>query len=101
MAGYPKGAPTPGGAIDRLMEKYDNLYGDLSAGSGANSISRGLEFGHEFLLRRQDRIMFGTDYLTPKQPIPQFELFERMLDLPADVTEKIYRGNARRVLGLS
>ena len=45
--------------------------------------------------------MFGTDYLTPKQPIPQFELFERMLDLPADVTEKIYRGNARRVLGLS
>ena len=101
MAGYPKGTPTPGGAIDRLMDKFDNLYGDLSAGSGANSISRGLEFGHEFLIRRQDRIMFGTDYLTPKQPIPQFELFEKMLELPTEVTEKIYRGNARRVLGLS
>ncbi|MAV37255.1 MAG: amidohydrolase [Planctomycetaceae bacterium] len=101
MAGYPKGEPTPGGAIDRLMAKYRNLYGDLSAGSGANSISRGLKFGREFLLRRQDRIMFGTDYLAPKQPIPQFELFERMLDLPTEVTEKIYRGNARRVLGLS
>ncbi|MDP7205955.1 MAG: amidohydrolase family protein, partial [Pirellulaceae bacterium] len=64
------------------------------------SISRDLEFGHKFLVRRQDRIMFGTDYLTPQQEIPQFELFEEKLTLPAEVTAKIYQDNARRVLGL-
>jgi hypothetical protein len=101
LGGYPKGPTAPGGAIDRLMEKYDNIYGDLSAGSGANSISRDLEFGHKFLVRRQDRIMFGTDYLSPGQEIPQFELFEEKLELPADVAAKIHRDNAQRVLGLS
>ena len=100
LGGYPKGPTAPGGAIDRLMEKYDNIYGDLSAGSGANSISRDLDFGHKFLVRRQDRIMFGTDYLAPQQEIPQFELFEEKLTLPAEVTAKIYQDNARRVLGL-
>ena len=61
------------------MEKYPNLYGDLSAGSGAGAISRDLEFGREFLIRRQDRIMFGTDFLAPGQAVPQFELFEQKL----------------------
>ena len=101
LGGYPKGPTAAGGAIDRLMEKYDNIYGDLSAGSGANSISRDLEFGHKFLVRRQDRIMFGTDYLTPGQEIPQFELFEEKLKLPAEVAVKIHRENAIRILGLS
>lgn len=101
LGGYPKGPTAPGGAIDRLMEKYDNIYGDLSAGSGANSISRDLEFGHKFLVRRQDRIMFGTDYLTPGQEIPQFELFQEKLTLPVAVENKIHRENALRVLGLS
>ena len=101
LAGYPKGKVSPGGAIDRLMGKYPNIYGDLSAGSGANSISRDLEFGREFLIRRQDRIMFGTDFLAPKQPVPQFELFEQKLQLPKEVEQKIYRDNARRVLKLN
>lgn len=101
LSSYPKGKVAEGGAIDRLMEKYPNIYGELSAGSGANSISRDLEFGHDFLVRRQDRIMFGTDFLAPEQPVPQFELFEQLLKLPADVQNKIYRDNARRVLGLS
>ena len=89
----------PDGAIDRLMETYPNIYGDLSAGSGSNAISRDLEFGREFLIRRQDRICFGTDYLQPGQHVPQFEVFENM-DLPADVRSKVYRGNAERVLDL-
>ena len=98
LGGYPKAPVTPGGAIDRLMEKYPNIYGDLSAGSGANTISRDLEFGREFLIRRQDRIMFGTDYLQPGQHVPQFELFEEKLDLPAEVQAKIFRKNAERVI---
>lgn len=101
IGGYPKGPTAPGGAIDRLMENYPNIYGELSAGSGANSISRDLEFGREFLIRRQDRIMFGTDFLSPGQAVPQFELFERQLELPADVQAKIFRDNARHLLKLA
>ena len=100
LGGYPKGKVAEGGAIDRLMEKYPNIYGELSAGSGANSISRDLEFGQQFLVRRQDRIMFGTDFLAPEQHVPQFELFEQLLELPAGVRNKIYRDNARRVLSI-
>ena len=31
MNAYPRGPVAPGGAIDRLMEKYPNIYADLSA----------------------------------------------------------------------
>lgn len=100
LGGYPRAKVAPGGAIDALMEKYPNLYGDLSAGSGAGAISRDLEFGREFLLRRQDRILFGTDFLSPGQDVPQFELFEKKLELPEEVQRKIFRDNARKLLGL-
>jgi hypothetical protein len=99
LGAYPKTPVAPGGAIDRLMDKYPNLYGELSAGSGAGAISRDLAFGKKFLIRRADRIMFGTDYLSPGQEIPQFDLFPQ-IDLPEEVAAKVYRGNAIRVLGL-
>lgn len=99
LGGYPKGPVTPGGAIDTLMEKYANLYGDLSAGSGASAITRDAAFGRDFLIRRADRLMFGTDFLSPGQEVPQLVLY-RQLDLPADVQAKIFRDNARRVLTL-
>ena len=101
LGGYPKGKVAPGGAMDALMEKYANLFADLSAGSGANAISRDFEFGREFLIRRADRILFGTDFLAPAQAVPQFELFEQQLDLPEEVKAKIFRENARRLLKLS
>lgn len=100
LGGYPKGPVAPGGAIDRLMEKYPNIYGELSAGSGANSISRDLEFGQEFLIRRQDRVMFGTDFLAPEQNVPQLDLFAK-IKLPETVAAKVFRENARKLLGLS
>jgi len=96
---YPK-RPIPGrGALDTLMDACSNLYGDLSAPGGAGAISRDLKFGREFLIRRADRLLFGTDYLMPGQEIPQFSLFES-LDLPDDVKYRIYRGNAIRLLRL-
>ena len=100
LAGYPRGDVAPGGAIDRLMDKYPNLYGDLSAGSGAGAISRDAKFGRAFLVRRQDRLMFGTDFLAPGQNVPQLELFAK-IELPTDAAAKIFRDNARRLLGLT
>jgi predicted TIM-barrel fold metal-dependent hydrolase len=98
---YPK-IPTPvkpGGALDRLMARYDNLYGDLSEPGGYSAIARDRKFGREFLIRRAGRLLFGTDWLMNDQKVPQFELLDS-LNLPADVQEKIYRGNAIRILKL-
>jgi uncharacterized protein len=100
LARYPDGPVAAGGAIDALMDKYANLHGDLSAGSGARAISRDPAFGREFLLRRADRLMFGTDFLAPAQEVPQLTLF-RQMQLPGDVQAKVFRDNARRLLGLA
>jgi predicted TIM-barrel fold metal-dependent hydrolase len=99
LGGYPKGEVTPGGAIDALMDKYPNLYGELSAGSGAGAIARDPKFGRDFLIRRVDRVMFGTDFLSPGQNIPQLELFDK-LNLPEEVQAKVFRENARKLLGM-
>ena len=40
LGGYPKTRISPGGALDRLFDAHKNLWGDLSAGSGANAIGR-------------------------------------------------------------
>lgn len=99
---YPK-IPTPvapGGALDRLMEKYPNLYCDLSEPGGYSAIARDPKFGREFLLRRADKLLFGTDYLMNEQQIPHYELFDSM-KLPEDVQYKIYRGNAIKLLKLA
>jgi uncharacterized protein len=100
LGGYPKGPVAPGGALDRLFDGYKNLWGDLSANSGANAIGRDREFGKAFLIRRADRLLFGTDYLRPGQDVPQFELLPSF-DLPAEVRAKIERDNARKLLGLA
>lgn len=89
----------PGGALDRLMEKYPNLYGDLSEPGGEKAIARDREFGREFIIRRADQLLFGTDVLMPEQPIPQFALLDS-LNLPEEVQYKIYRGNAMKLLNL-
>ena len=99
LARYPRAPVTPGGTVDRLMDKYPNIYGDLSAGSGANAISRDPKWGREFLIRRADRLLFGSDYLTPEQTVPQFEILEGM-KLPAEVRKKVDYANAARLLGI-
>ncbi len=91
---------TPGGACDRLLTAYPNLYCDLSAGSGANGISRDLDFGREFLVRHSGRIMFGTDSIFPEpKDKGHFELFGNM-ELPRRVKSRILRENAQRLLKL-
>jgi len=89
-----------GGALDRLMAKYPNLYGDLSEPGGEKAIARDPAFGREFIIRNANQLLFGTDVLMPEQKIPQFDLLNS-LKLPADVQYKIYRGNAIQLLKLS
>lgn len=58
---YPKGKVTPGGLTDRLLADYPNMFGDLSAGSGLNSLTRDPEHTAAFLDRHQDKLLFGSD----------------------------------------
>ncbi|MGH8247971.1 MAG: amidohydrolase family protein [Gammaproteobacteria bacterium] len=58
---YPKTRVTPGGITDRLLSDYPNMYGDLSAGSGLNSMLRDEEHAQDFLRRHQEKLIFGSD----------------------------------------
>jgi len=60
-AAYPTGPITRGGVTDRWLGDYPNLYGDMSANSGNNSMSRDAEFTAGFLERHQDKLLFGSD----------------------------------------
>lgn len=58
---YPKGPVTPGGLTDRYLTDYPNMYGDLSAGSGLNALTRDEGFTREFLSRHQRKLLYGSD----------------------------------------
>ena len=58
---YPKGPVTPGGLTDRYLSDYTNMFGDLSAGSGLNALTRDEDFTRGFLTRHQDKLLFGSD----------------------------------------
>ena len=58
---YPSGPIKRGGITDKLLGDYANLFGDLSANSGNNALSRDPEFTPGFLARHQDKLMFGSD----------------------------------------
>ena len=60
-AAYPAGPIVRGGITDRLLGDYPNLYGDLSANSGNNMLSRDAAFTADFLTRHQDKLLFGSD----------------------------------------
>ena len=58
---YPKGPVTPGGLTDRYLSDYPNMFGDLSAGSGLNALTRDEGHTREFLTRHQDKLVYGSD----------------------------------------
>jgi predicted TIM-barrel fold metal-dependent hydrolase len=58
---YPKTPVTPGGITDRLLSDYPNMYGDMSAGSGLNSMLRDEDHARGFLKRHRDKLLVGSD----------------------------------------
>lgn len=97
--GYPDGPIAPGGAIDRLMADYENLWLDLSAGSGHNAMTRDPDFAAGFIERHWRRMLFATDYFIVNQDIPQVDWLVG-LDVSEEVRAAIASGNAMRLLGL-
>jgi predicted TIM-barrel fold metal-dependent hydrolase len=58
---YPRTKVTPGGLTDRYLSDYPNMFGDLSAGSGLNSLVRDEDHTRAFLERHQDKLLYGSD----------------------------------------
>ena len=58
---YPKGPVARGGLTDRYLSDYANMYGDLSAGSGLNALTRDEDFARDFLVRHQNKLVYGSD----------------------------------------
>ena len=58
---YPRSKVVAGGITDQLLSNYPNIYGDLSAGSGLNSMRRDEDHARQFLERHQDKLLYGSD----------------------------------------
>src|SRR4030095_1903958 len=69
-AAYPAGPIVRGGVTDRWLGDYANLFGDLSANSGNNGLSRDPAFTVDFLKRHQDTLLFGSDCGAPDGRAP-------------------------------
>jgi predicted TIM-barrel fold metal-dependent hydrolase len=118
-AGYPENLAEVG----RMLDAYPNLTIDLSARMA--ELGRQPRAARALVVGHPDRVLFGTDEFPPdeqvyrrwfrfletddehfpysedpERPPPQGRWAVSALDLPRDVLEQVYRGNARRVLGL-
>lgn len=100
---YPKSPVTPGGISDRYLSDYPNMYGDLSAGSGRNSIARDEEQAAEFLVRHQDKLLYGSDCSDPVAGsekcigIPTQNLLRKLVS-DESILRKIFRDNAKKIM---
>jgi predicted TIM-barrel fold metal-dependent hydrolase len=100
---YPKTKVTLGGLSDRWLSDYPNMYGDLSAGSGLNALTRDEEHAREFLKRHQDKLLYGSDCNDTVgtgekcSGSQQLAMIRRLVSDP-HIRRKILYQNARRVL---
>jgi predicted TIM-barrel fold metal-dependent hydrolase len=102
---YPKGPVTAKGLTDRYLSDYGNMYGDLSAGSGLNALTRDEEFTRGFLERHQNKLMYGSDCSDldgtgPKCQGAQTIAALRRLSGTKAVERKLLYGNARKLFKL-
>jgi predicted TIM-barrel fold metal-dependent hydrolase len=100
---YPKSPVVPGGITDRLLSDYPNMFGDMSAGSGLNSMLRDEPHAREFLARHQNKLMFGSDCNDRKAGSEnclgvKIIAAIRRLAPGREVERKILYGNAARLL---
>ncbi|MDF1812689.1 MAG: amidohydrolase family protein [Verrucomicrobiales bacterium] len=100
---YPKGPVTPGGLTDRFLSDYGNMWGDLSAGSGLNSMTRDLDHAAGFFDRHQNKLCLGTDCKdtvgsTDKCSGSQMIAVVREMLPDAAARKKVYADNAKKII---
>lgn len=102
------------GRLGRLMDEAPNVMTEI--GAVLAELGRQPRFAHDWLVRYQDRVMFGKDSWEPSEYPPYFRVLESAddyfpyyrrrhafwklygLDLPDEVLRKLYYANALRVV---
>jgi len=103
--------------VSRMMDAYPNMYVDTSARIA--ELGRQPYSAREFLIKYQDRVVFGTDGFPGPDSTFEFRFYETFdeyfpyashlgqgrwyiygVGLPEDVLKKIYFGNAERLFKL-
>jgi uncharacterized protein len=102
---YPKGRIEPGGVTDRFLGDYPNLFADMSANSANNFLNRDPEFAAGFLVRHQDKLMFGSDCSCPDgrgtvRCIARETLTALKKLAPQEVFQKIVWANGHKIIHL-
>lgn len=107
--------------VSAWLEAYPNLYLDISG--RVAELGRQPYTARRFFMQYQDRILFGTDRYPGNPRQPRYRIYYRFLEtddeyfnyynhpfppagewkiyglfLPDEVLEKVYRGNAQRLL---
>ncbi len=100
--------------LEELLDKFPNMYTEI--GAVISELGRQPRVAKAFLIKYQDRVMFGKDSWVPDEYTTYFRVLEsaddyfpyhkryhafwRMygLDLPDDVLKKIYYKNALKVI---
>lgn len=100
--------------LGRLMDKLPNMHTEI--GAVLAELGRQPRFAREWLIRYQDRVMFGKDSWNPGEYHTYFRVLESAdeyfdyyrkyhafwkmygLDLPDEVLKKVYYKNALRVI---
>jgi predicted TIM-barrel fold metal-dependent hydrolase len=100
--------------LGRLLDRLPNMYTEI--GAVLYDLGRQPKFAREFLIKYQDRVLFGKDTWNPDEYPTYFRVLETGdeyfdyyrkyhafwqmygLELPADVLRKIYHGNALRIV---
>ncbi|MEX2303758.1 MAG: amidohydrolase family protein [Bryobacterales bacterium] len=102
------------GRLGKLMDKYPNFHTEV--GAVLAELGRQPVTGREFMIRYQDRVLFGKDSYEPGEYPYYWRVFETRdeyfeyyrrrhahwrlygLDLPDDVLKKVYYKNALRLI---
>lgn len=103
---YPKGPITPGGLTERYLADYPNMFGDLSAGSGLNALTRDPSFTPAFFERHQDKLLYGSDCNDlegqgEKCQGAQTIVAVRRFATSKKIERKLLYGNAKKLMRLS
>jgi len=100
--------------LGRLMDQMPNMYTEI--GAVLAELGRQPRFAREWMIRHQDRVLFGKDIWEPTEYYCYFRVLETAdeyfdyyrkrhafwkmygLDLPDEVLQKLYYKNALRVI---
>ena len=81
---------------DNASSGYTHLLNSFSA---YNALSRDLEVTRTFLEKHHRKLLFGTDRFVREEEPLMIDLIRR-LELPPDMEDRIFAGNAVEMLGL-